>query len=135
MQMAALLDERVQKIAIANPQVAPYGQAAVAAMQHYQVYEQARGRIVYGENISQTLQFVQLGAADAGLVALSIARAPELQDEDNYWEVPEPAHPPIEQARGHPRRSASCPCRGCIRSVHAERDGSGGPAALRLRST
>ena len=98
LQMAALLDERVQKIAIANPQVAPYGQAAVAAMQHYQVYEQARGRIVYGENISQTLQFVQLGAADAGLVALSVARAPELQDEDNYWEVPEPAHPPIEQA-------------------------------------
>lgn len=94
----ALLDQRARKIAIANPQVAPYGQAAVAAMQHYGVYDQARDRLVLGENISQTVQFVQSGAADVGLVALSAILAPKLKEQSKYWVVPEAAHEPLEQA-------------------------------------
>ena len=92
----ALLDERVQKIAIANPEHAPYGRAAVAALQKAGIYEQVKGKLVYGENISQAAQFVQSGNAQAGIIALSLAISPAMK-EGKTWEIPAEMHPAIEQ--------------------------------------
>ena len=61
------------------------------------VYEAVRERLVYGENIAQTTQFVQTGAADIGIIALSLAVAPALKEEGRYWEVPLESYPRIEQ--------------------------------------
>src|SRR6266567_2757158 len=61
---------------IANPDHAPYGRAAVAALQKAGIYEQVKTKLVYGENISQAAQFVQSGNAQAGIVAMSLAVSP-----------------------------------------------------------
>lgn len=92
----ALLDERVKKIAIANPEHAPYGRAAVAALQKAGIYEQVKARLVYGENISQAAQFVQSGNAQAGIIALSLAISPAMK-EGKSWEIPAEMHAAIEQ--------------------------------------
>jgi molybdate transport system substrate-binding protein len=96
--MQALLNSSVSKIAIANPQHAPYGQAAVAAMKTEGVYDRLKDRLVLGENISQTASFVVSGAADVGIIALSLALSPNLKDKGRYAEVPAGEYPPIEQA-------------------------------------
>jgi molybdate transport system substrate-binding protein len=91
-----LLDNRAQKIAIANPELAPYGRAAVSALQKAGIYEQVRKKLVYGENISQAAQFVQSGNAQAGILALSLALSPGMK-EGKVWKIPPEMHPPIEQ--------------------------------------
>ena len=96
--LAALTDVRVRKVAIANPDHAPYGRAAVAALQHASVYDRVLPKLVRGENISQAAQFVQSGNADAGIVALSLALAPALTSSGHYVEIPDRFYPPIEQA-------------------------------------
>jgi molybdate transport system substrate-binding protein len=96
--MKVLLDPSVKKIAVANPQHAPYGQAAVAAMQNEKIYEQVKDKFVLGENISQTASFVVSGSADAGIVALSLALSPNMKDKGRYAEIPADEYPPIEQA-------------------------------------
>lgn len=93
----ALLQPAARKIAIANPKHAPYGRAAEAALKSLGVYDQVKDRLVFGENIAQTAQFVQSGAADAGILALSLALAPALHDQGRYWEVPLEAYPRLEQ--------------------------------------
>jgi molybdate transport system substrate-binding protein len=95
--LEVLRDPAIKKIAIANPKHAPYGRAAVAAMEHFKVYEQAKGRLVLGENISQAAQFVESGACDIGVIALSLALAPTMKAAGTYWEIPSNAHPPLEQ--------------------------------------
>ena len=92
-----LLDSSVQKIAIANPEHAPYGRAAVAALQNAGIYDQVKSKLVYGENISQAAQFVQSGNAQAGIVAMSLAVSSGMKD-GKRWEIPADMHPPIEQA-------------------------------------
>src|SRR5579863_2331604 len=96
--MKVLLDPSVKKIAVANPQHAPYGQAAVAAMQKENIYERVKDKFVLGENISQTASFVVSGSADAGIVALSLALSPNMKDKGRYAEIPAEEYPPIEQA-------------------------------------
>jgi molybdate transport system substrate-binding protein len=96
--MKVLLDPSVKKIAVANPQHAPYGQAAVAAMQTEKIYERVKGKFVLGENISQTASFVVSGSAEAGIVALSLALSPNMKDKGRYAEIPADEYPPIEQA-------------------------------------
>jgi molybdate transport system substrate-binding protein len=91
-----LLDVGVQKIAIANAEHAPYGRAALAALQKAGIYEQVKSKLVYGENISQAAQFVQSGNAQAGIVALSLAVSPGMKD-GKRWEIPTDMHPAIEQ--------------------------------------
>ncbi len=93
----SLLDERVKKIAVANPDHAPYGRAALAALKQAGIYEQVKSKLVFGENISQAAQFVQSGNAQAGLVALSLAISPAMKD-GNRWNVPDDAYPAIKQA-------------------------------------
>jgi molybdate transport system substrate-binding protein len=96
--LKALLDPRVKKIAIANPQHAPYGQAAVSAMQKEGIYEKAKDKFVLGENISQTASFVVSGSADIGVVALSLALSPNMKDKGRYADILADEYPPIEQA-------------------------------------
>ncbi len=93
----ALLDPSVLKISIANPEHAPYGRAAVAALQKAGIYGQVKAKLVYGENISQAAQFVQSGNAQAGIVAMSLAISPGMKN-GKRWEIPANMHPPIEQA-------------------------------------
>lgn len=93
----ALVESGVRKVAIANPQHAPYGRAAEAALRHLGVYEQVQDRLVLGENIAQTAQFVESGAADAGIIALSLAMAPALKDKGRYAIIPLDAYPRLEQ--------------------------------------
>jgi molybdate transport system substrate-binding protein len=93
----ALYDNSVRRLAIANPEHAPYGAAARAAMRSLGVYDALEKKLVLGENIAQTFGFVQSGAADAGIVALSLALAPAARAQGRYWEIPVDAHPRIEQ--------------------------------------
>ena len=95
--LEVLREPTVKKIAIANPKHAPYGRAAVAAMEHEQVYDRIKDKLVLGENISQAAQFVESGAADVGIIALSLALASPMQAVGHYWEIPADAHPRIEQ--------------------------------------
>jgi molybdate transport system substrate-binding protein len=97
----------VRKIAIANPKHAPYGRAAVAALEHFKLYEATKSKLVMGENISQAAQFVESGASDAGIIALSLAMAPTMKAAGRYWEIPADAHPPIEQGAVIVKRSTN----------------------------
>jgi molybdate transport system substrate-binding protein len=94
---AGLRDPRIQKIAVANPDHAPYGRAAIAALQHAGIYEQVKSKLVYGENISQAAQFAQSGGAQVGILALSLALSPSMKSGDR-WLIPSELYPPLEQA-------------------------------------
>ena len=96
--LAVLADARVRRIAIANPEHAPYGRAAVAALRHEGLYERVREKFVLGENISQAAQFAQSGSADVGVLALALALSQTLKTSGTYVDIPESWHPPIEQA-------------------------------------
>jgi molybdate transport system substrate-binding protein len=93
----ALLDPTIQKIAIANPEHAPYGRAAVDALKRAGFYEKVQSKLVYGENISQAAQFVQSGNAQAGIIALSLAVSPAMES-GHRWGVPVDQYAALEQA-------------------------------------
>ncbi len=110
--MQALLQPGAKRIAIANPSVAPYGRAAVAAMRHYKVYEHAAPRLVLGENIAQAAQFLASGAADVGVIAHSLALSEPMRAAGRYWEVPLVAYPTLNQAMAvltHARQAGHLP--------------------------
>lgn len=94
---AVLSDRSVKKIAIANPRHAPYGRAAVTALKTLGLYDRVKNKLVLGENISQAAQFVASGAADAGLIALSLALSPAMRQAGHYREIPVDAYAPLEQ--------------------------------------
>lgn len=95
--LTVLRDPSIRKIAIANPKHAPYGRAAVAAMEHEHIYADVKDRLVLGENISQAAQFIESGACDVGIIALSLAMAPAMKSAGSYWQIPADHHPPLEQ--------------------------------------
>jgi molybdate transport system substrate-binding protein len=95
--MNVLLDPSVKKIAIANPQHAPYGRAAVAALKHYGLYEKVTDRLVLGENVAQAAEFAESGNAQIGFVALAFVLAPAMQGKGKYWKVPSGSYPPLDQ--------------------------------------
>jgi molybdate transport system substrate-binding protein len=95
--MSVLLDPSVKKIAIGNPQHAPYGRAAVAALRHAGMYDQVQDRLVLGENVAQAAQFAESGNAQAGFVALAHAIAPAMQGKGKYWVVPADYYPALAQ--------------------------------------
>ena len=93
-----ILDQpEVTRVAIANPQLAPYGRAALAVLQHYNLYDHVGPKLVRGENISQAAEFVQSGNAQIGILPLSLTSAPALRS-GKSWEIPPQVYPPIEQA-------------------------------------
>jgi len=96
--IGALADPRIRKIAIANPEHAPYGRAAVAALQHDGLYARVKTKLVLGENISQAAQFVQSGAADVGIIALSLTLGPDARAIGVAHDIPASFYPPIAQA-------------------------------------
>jgi molybdate transport system substrate-binding protein len=96
--LALLDDSRVRHVAIANPEHAPYGRAAVAALRHERLYDRVQKKLVMGENISQAAQFARSANAEAGLIALSLALSPALKTSGAYVVIPEAWYPPIEQA-------------------------------------
>lgn len=89
-----LLREDIKRVAIAHPDHAPYGLAAKEAMQRTGVWEQVRGKLVYGENIRQALQFLQTRNVDAAIISLSVADLPEIR----YTPIDGSLHRPINQA-------------------------------------
>jgi molybdate transport system substrate-binding protein len=94
----SLLDPDIKKVAIASPQHAPYGKRAVESLRYYKMYESMKDKLVYGENISQTAQFISTGAADVGIIALSLALSPNMKGESvRYYSIPEESHQPLIQ--------------------------------------
>lgn len=97
-KMNTLLNSAVKKIAIANPAHAPYGKRAKESLIYYKLYDQVKDKLVFGENISQTAEFVSSGAADIGIVALSLASSPAMRSQGGkYWLIPPEAHQPLQQ--------------------------------------
>lgn len=92
-----LREAAIRRIAIANPEHAPYGRAAKAALEHYGIWNTVQSKIVMGENVVQTAQFVQTGNVEAGIVALSLVLSPKLRNAGKYYEIPENSHPRLEQ--------------------------------------
>lgn len=89
-----LLSDKITHIAIANPEHAPYGVAAKEALISAGVWEKIKNKIVYGENVRQTLQFIQTGDAQVGIVSLSVANVPEIT-----WSlIDDSLHNPLDQA-------------------------------------
>jgi len=96
--LKVLTSARVQKISIANPQVAPYGRAAEAALRHEGLYDAVKARLVFADNIAQAAQFCQTGSAEAGLLSATQANNPALRGQGLVWKVPAGAYPPLRQA-------------------------------------
>ncbi len=95
--LQALTNASIAHVAIANPEHAPYGRAAVAAMQAAGVYDRVKPKLVLGENVAQAMQFVQSGAAEAGIVAMSLALAPNVAGKGRRFEIPVSTYPRLEQ--------------------------------------
>jgi len=97
-KMESLLNERVRHVSIANPQHAPYGQRAVECMLYFDIYDKVKTKLVYGENVSQAAQYLYSGAAQAGIIALSLALSPPMQKlKGSYYIIPEESHKPLHQ--------------------------------------
>lgn len=94
---SALLDPAARKIAIANPEHAPYGRAAEEALRQSGTYDAVKDRLVLGENISQAAEFVESGNADAGILALSLVVSQAMKDKGRAWNIPENLYTPIQQ--------------------------------------
>lgn len=106
MTLEGLADARITRIAIANPKHAPYGKRAEEALRAAGMWEKVERRLVYGENIAHTAQFVQTGNAEVGIIALSLAVNPALAAKGGYWLIPENLHEPLEQGFVITRRAA-----------------------------
>jgi molybdate transport system substrate-binding protein len=107
--LAVLQGEAVKKFAIANPEVAPYGRAARAALEKAGLWDALQPKLVRGENIAQTAQFVQTGNVDAGIVALSLVVAPKVAGTGKYLRIPEDQYPVLEQGAVITAKGASNP--------------------------
>lgn len=92
-----LKDPRIQKIAIANWEHAPYGVAAKECLEHYGYFDKIKSKLVLGENITHTAQFVQTGAADIGFLALSISLGEKLREQGEFYLLPAECHSEIRQ--------------------------------------
>lgn len=96
-QGKVLREKQYHYLAIANPKLAPYGKAAQELLHKLNLWDSLQGRMVRGENIGQTLQFVKSGNAQLGLVAYSQIKRAEHSIEGSFWEVPETFYTPIKQ--------------------------------------
>ncbi|MBF0141836.1 MAG: molybdate ABC transporter substrate-binding protein [Magnetococcales bacterium] len=86
-----------EKLALANPESAPFGQAAQEAMRHLRVWDSLQPRLVFGENVGQVMAFVTSGNAEAGFIAKSQYFDPAIRDTGSFWEVPDSWHTPLPQ--------------------------------------
>ena len=95
--IALLRDARLKRLAVADPDRAPYGRAAEAALKSLKLYDTLKPRLATAENIAQAAQFVDSGNADAGLISLTAALTPKLAASGSYFVIPRDLYPPIEQ--------------------------------------
>jgi molybdate transport system substrate-binding protein len=92
-----LLSPSIHKIAIANPEHAPYGKAAIAVLKSQAMLEATRSRLVIGENVSQAAQYLVTHAADAGFIAESLARSTEMNQKGKFIGIAAADYPAIHQ--------------------------------------
>ncbi len=104
-----LADPAIRRIAIANPKLAPYGARAREALERAGAWEKAQGKLVFGENVSQTAQFADSGGADVAVIPLSLALSPALKRRGGYAAIPESQHAPLHQGFVILRRAAGNP--------------------------
>ena len=90
-------DGKLASLAIANPAHAPYGRAAVAALTAMKLYDTLKPKLVIAENIAQTAQFVESGNAQLGLISLTSATTPHMQDIGSFVRIPPDTYLPIRQ--------------------------------------
>ncbi len=95
--LASLTDPKFTKIAIANPKHAPYGTRAEEALRSAGVWDKVQPKLVFGDNISQTAQYVLSGNAQVGIIALSLVLNPELSKKGRYYLIPDTLHNSLEQ--------------------------------------
>jgi molybdate transport system substrate-binding protein len=93
-----LSESTIRKLAIANPEHAPYGMRAKEAMKSARVWEKIQSKLVFGENVEHTAQMVSTGAADAGLIPLSVALNPAMVKQGGYSLIDDSLHDPLAQA-------------------------------------
>jgi molybdate transport system substrate-binding protein len=109
MTLASLTDPKIAKIAIANPKHAPYGKRAEEALRASGMWGKVQSKLVFGENIAHTAQFVQTGNAQIGIIALALALNPELAKKGGYYLIPDTLHQPLEQGYIITKRGADKP--------------------------
>lgn len=109
LSLKALSDPLIRKIAIANPKHAPYGKRAEEALKAAGVWDTVKTKLIYGENVAQTAQFVQSGNAEVGIIALSLALSPPLLKQGSYVLIPEVLHQKLEQGYILTARAAQNP--------------------------
>lgn len=107
MTLSSLTDPKVTRIAIANPKHAPYGKRAEEALRAAGLWDKVEPKLIYGENIAATAQYVQTGNAQVGLIALSLAVNPELASKGGYALIDDKLHSPLEQGFVITKRAAS----------------------------
>ncbi|WP_334189843.1 molybdate ABC transporter substrate-binding protein, partial [Noviherbaspirillum sp.] len=94
---STLRSDAVRRIAVANPKVAPYGRETMKALAGFKLDEVLKARLVFGESISQTNQYIHSGAADAGFTAKSVVVSPEMRGQGKWIDLPRAAYQPIAQ--------------------------------------
>ncbi|GHB79490.1 molybdate ABC transporter substrate-binding protein [Persicitalea jodogahamensis] len=104
-----LADPEIKKIALANPETAPYGTAAVQVLNKAGLYNQVKSKLVYGESIAQTTQYIAAGAAEMGFTALSMVLSPEIKGQGRWSELDSADYSPINQAAILLKHSESSP--------------------------
>ncbi|GAB2785739.1 molybdate ABC transporter substrate-binding protein [Rhabdobacter roseus] len=109
--LARLTSDAIRKIAIANPRTAPYGEAALEVLQQAGIYEQVKGKLVFGESIAQTSHYITTRSADVGFTALSMVLSPEMKGKGRWIKLDSTTYRPIEQAAILLRHSAASPKR------------------------
>lgn len=95
--MNILFDKSVHRIAVAKPQLAPYGDRAIQCLKYYNYLEKLKSKIVYADNIAQAAQFAQSGNAEVAFIALALALGPEMKS-GNYFMLDSRTYKPVEQA-------------------------------------
>jgi molybdate transport system substrate-binding protein len=108
-----LLEDKIRKVAVANPKTAPYGAEAIKVLRHYQMYESVMPKLVYGESIAQVNQYIFSQAAEAGITAKSVVLSPEMRGKGKWIEIDPAAYSPIAQgavilkhgSKNHPQAS------------------------------
>jgi molybdate transport system substrate-binding protein len=94
----ALAGPAVAKIAVANPKTAPYGRETIHALNHFRLGDALKSKLVFGESIAQTNQYIHSRAADAGFTAKSVVMSPEMQGRGKWIELPRESYQPIAQS-------------------------------------
>jgi molybdate transport system substrate-binding protein len=114
-----LADPKITHIAIANLKHAPYGKRAEEALRAAGLWNKLEAKMVYGENIAQTAQYVQTGNAQVGIIALALAVSLELASKGSYWLVPDNLHAPLEQGFIITQRAAGSALARCLPTTWA----------------